>query len=95
LSRPHPHAREGAAEQQTDNRARRIVRHLDHRGERADIEPPAAARHQRVDVNHRFAAVQLVQNRLIRRIAAPFVSVIGLQIDAVGLERIERVLDFF
>ena len=51
------HAGERAAEQQADNRARGIVRHLDHGGEGADTEPAAAARHQRMNVNDGLAPV--------------------------------------
>jgi hypothetical protein len=70
--------RESPADQKTENRARRIVRHFDHRRERADVEPAAAARDQRMDVNNRFAPVQLRENRPARRIAELFISVIGL-----------------
>ena len=72
------HLRESPADQKTENRARRIVRHFDHRRERADVEPVAAARDQRMDVNDRFAPVQLRENRPVRGIAEPFISVIGL-----------------
>jgi hypothetical protein len=48
-----------------------------------------------MDVDHRFAPVQLLENRPVSRIAEPFVSVIRLQIDTIGLERIERIFDLF
>ena len=86
-------ARERAAEQQARHRAGGVVRHLDHRRERADAQPSAAGRHQRMDVDHGLAAVQLLQHRLVHRIAQPFVAVVGLQVDAVGLDGVEGVFD--
>ena len=86
-------ARERAAEQQARHRARGVVRHLDHRRERADAEPAAAGGDQRMDVDHGLAAVQLLQHRLVDRIAQPLVAVVGLQVDAVGLEGVEGVFD--
>ena len=83
-------ARERAAEQQAGHRARGVVRHLDHRRERADAEPAAAGGDQRMHIDHGLAAVQFLQHRLVHRIAEPLVAVVALQVDAVGLERDRR-----
>jgi hypothetical protein len=72
------HLRRCPANQKTNNRARRIVGHFDHRGERADVDSATAARDQRMDVDHRFAPVQLLENGPVSRIAEPFISVIRL-----------------
>jgi hypothetical protein len=67
----------------------------DYGGERADAQPRATARDQRVDVDHRFAPIELLKNRFVGWIAEPFVSVICLQVYAIGLERIEGIFDLF
>ena len=71
------------------------MRHFDHRGEGADAQPPAATRDQRMHIDHGFAPVELFEDRLVGGVAEPFVAVVGLQIDAVGLQRIEGVFDLF
>jgi hypothetical protein len=48
---------------------------------------------ERVDVDDRFAAIELVHDRLEIRMPQPFVAVAGVESDAVGLELIERVFD--
>jgi hypothetical protein len=70
--------RECSAKQKTHNGARRIVRYFDHRRERAGVEPAAAARDQRMDVDHRFTPIQLLENRPVSRIAKPLISAICL-----------------
>ena len=45
-------------------------------------------------IDHRLAPVQFVEHRPVARIAQPAVAVVGLQADAVGLERVEDILDF-
>ena len=41
-----------------------------------------------------FAAVQLLEHRLVHGVAKPFVTVVGLQVDAVGLDGVEGIVDF-
>ena len=42
---------------------------------------------ERMGVNHRLAAIELFENRIVVRIAEPFVADIGDEIDAIGVER--------
>ena len=73
----------------------RGVNEVEHRRKGADAEPAAATRHQRMHIGDCLAAIELLQHRLIGRIAEPLVAVIGLQVDAVGVQRIEDVFDLF
>ena len=46
-----------------------------------------------MNINHGLAAIEFLEHRRVQGIAEPFVAVIGLQPDAIRLERIEGVLD--
>ena len=54
----------------------------------------AAIRRGRMHVDHRFAAVELLEHRQERRVAEIFVVVAREQRDAVGLEHVEGIFDF-
>src|SRR5712671_3673113 len=86
--------RERAAEQQAGDGAGGVVRNLEHRREGADAELAAAGGDERMDIDHRLAPVELLEHRLVDRIAEPFVAVIRLNADAVSLQGIEGIFDF-
>ena len=75
------------------DRARRVGRVFDHRRRHALDHAAAAARRHRMHVDHRLAPVELVEHRHEGRVAEILVLVAGEQPDAVGLQRVERVLD--
>ena len=86
-------ARGGAGEQQPRDRARGVGAVFDHRLVDAGDEAAAAERRLGMGEHQRLAAVQLLHHRLEGGIAQPFVAIAGEQDDAVGLERVEAVLD--
>ena len=67
-----------------------------HRGGDAVVQIRTARRRQRVHVDDRAAPVELLPHRIEVRIAGPAgLIVIGVNPDAVGLQRVEPVLDLF
>src|SRR5450755_2181054 len=85
---------ERTREQKTGDRTRRVVRYLDYRRECTDAKIFAAGRDQRMDIDDRLASVEFVPYGFVRRIAEPLVAVVGLQADAIRLQRIEGIFDF-
>src|SRR4029079_8994870 len=54
---------------------------------------PTAGRDQRMEVDHRLATIELLEDRAIGRIAGPLVAVVGLQAEPISLQRAERIVD--
>jgi hypothetical protein len=92
----HLHVRvapRGAAEHHLGNPARRVGAVLDVGVAQAGHDAHAAGMARRVGVEHGAAAVELLEHWRKHRVAQELVAVVGAEIDAVGLERIERVFD--
>ena len=84
-----------AAEHDIDDGARGVGAKLHHGRRGVGQQAAAAIGHGRVGVDDSLAPVELGENRRERRMAQPFITVAGEQADAVGLERVQGVGDFF
>src|SRR6267154_1596133 len=89
-----PERAAGFAEDQAGDGAGRVGGVFDGSRWNALDQRAAAIRRDRVDVDRRLAAVELVEHRHERRIAEILVLVAGEEPYAVGMKRVERVLDF-
>src|SRR5664280_966964 len=86
-------ARSRAAEQQTQDRARSVEWKF-HRGS-GNVRQNLAqeSRSGRVEIDHRLAFIERVEDRRKCRVAGPEIKAIGHQRNAVSLEYVECVLD--
>src|SRR5262249_17623686 len=85
--------RGGAAEHDVRDGARGVGRVFARCRRDAWNEAAAAIGRGRVDIDHGLAPIELLVDRGKRRIAEILVLVTGQQADAVGVERVEGVLD--
>ena len=70
------------------------MRYFEDCRECAYSEISTAGRNQRMNIDHGLAPVEFLPYRLVRRVAEPLVAIVGLQADAIRLQRIEGIFDF-